>query len=166
MAVTDLKTKIKAITNEDDLRELREYADKCLQEVKESKAFKCKAKLENEYKDKYLLKYGRNVCKAFSTVNKKDMEIIHIIEIVFAGRGFFRCKVKGVHIKFDDDYRQISHLTANDWGSVYVSYLEDDQYDIRGDENNIGEIITKEKAMELIETAKNDFNDIVTKWDI
>ena len=56
MAVTDLKTKIKAITNEDDLRELREYADKCLQEVKESKAFKCKAKLENEYKDKYLLK--------------------------------------------------------------------------------------------------------------
>ena len=98
MAVDDLKTKIKAITNEDDLRELREYSDKCLQEVKESKAFKCKAKLENEYKDKYLLRYGRNIGKAVSTVNKKDMEIIHIIEIVFAGKGFFRCKVKNYSI--------------------------------------------------------------------
>lgn len=164
MAVNDLKTKIKAITNEDDLRELREYADTCLQEVKESKAFKCKAKLENKYKDKYLLKYGRNIGKAISTVNKKDMEIIHVIEIEFVGKGFFRCKVKGVQIKFDDEYRQLSHLTANDWGSVYVSYVDDEQYDIR--EDQIDEIITKEKAMELIEIAKNDFNDIVTKWDI
>lgn len=165
MAVKDLKTKIKAITNEDDLRELREYADTCLQAVKESKAFKCKAKLENKYKDKYLLKYGRNVCKAFSsTANKNDMEIIHIIEIEFVGQGFFRCKVKGIHIKFDDDYEQISHLTANDWGSAYVSYIEDEQYDLREDE--IDEIITKEKAMELIEVAKNDFNDIITQWDI
>lgn len=164
MAVKDLKTKIKAITNEDDLRELRNYADMCLQEVKDSKTFKCKAKLENKYKDKYLLKYGRNICKAFSTVNKKDMEIIHVLEIEFAGKGFFRCKVKGVQIKFDDEYKQIAHLTANDWGSVYVSYIEDEQYDIC--ENQIDEIITKEKAMELIEIAKNDVNDIVTKWDI
>lgn len=163
MAVKDLKTKIKAITNEDDLRELREYADTCLQAVKESKAFKCKAKLENKYKDKYLLIYGRFIGKAFSSVNKKDMTIIHVEEIEFSGRGFFRCKVKGIHIKFDDEYERISHLTA-DWGSAYVSFIEDNQYDLREDE--IDEIITKEKAMELIEVAKNDFNDIITKWDI
>lgn len=163
MAIDDLKTKINELTSESELRELRNYADTRLQSLKEAKEMENKSEHENRYKGKYLLLYGRTVSMTHSEVNKNEMRIVHVEDINFVGRGFFRCKVKSIHINFDDEWKKIAHITG-DWGSAYVSYTVDDNFDLR--EEDIDEIISKEKAMELITNAKEDFNNIITTWDI
>ena len=160
----ELKDKIKTITDENSLRSLREFSDKCLQEAKEKKAQAIKSELEAKYKDKYLVMYGKHVMMMASTQNKNDIKIVHVLDIDFKGLGFFRCHAKIVHIKFNDEWKQVSHLTS-DWGSSYISYSEDEQFDIH--ESDIDEVHDDNTAIkDLIKSAKDDFNDIINTWDV
>jgi len=160
----ELKDKIKAITDENSLRSLREYSDRCLQEAKEKKAQASKSELEAKYKDKYLVIYGRHVMMMASIPNKNDIKIVHVLGIEFKGNGFFRCHAKIVHIKFNDELKQVAHLTS-DWGSSYVSYSEDEQFDIH--ESDIDEVYDDNTEIKkLIQLAKDDFNTIIDSWDV
>ena len=98
----DLKEKICNLTDENELREIRDYADARLQQVKEEKAFAKKEILEAKYKDKYIVKYGSNWIQNSRTLskNENDITIAHILNISFQGRDFFRCHAKVIHIKY------------------------------------------------------------------
>jgi hypothetical protein len=160
----ELKDKIKTITDENSLRSLREFSDRCLQEAKEKKAQVSKSEFEAKYKDKYLVIYGRHVTMMSSVPNKNDIKIVHVLGIDFKGHGFFRCHAKIVHITFNDEWKRVAHLTS-DWGSSYISYSEDEQFDIH--ESDIDEVYDDNTEIKkLIKLAKDDFNDIIDTWDV
>ena len=99
-----------------------------------------------------------------SVPNKNDIKIVHVLGIDFKGHGFFRCHAKIVHITFNDEWNRVAHLTS-DWGSSYISYSEDDQFDIR--ESDIDEVYDDNTEIKkLIKLAKDDFNDIIDTWDV
>ena len=168
MGLTDEQkvSKIKNLINEIDgvsqLRDIREFADLHVQLAKEAEALANSAELEAKYRGKYLIMYGRHVSMMMSTQNKNDIRIVHVLDIKFKGHGFFRCHARVIHIKFNDEWKQISHLTS-DWGSSYISYTDDKQYDIH--ENDIDEIVDKGRAEELVRRAKEDYMKIANRWD-
>ena len=162
----DIKEKIGNLTNEDELRELREFADARLQQVKEEKAFAKKEVLEAKYKDKYIVKYGSDWKKnsSASPKNENDITIAHILNISFQGRGFFRCHAKVIHIEYDTESSMISHLTSDGFNEVNIHCFEDTQYDLR--ESEIDKIITQNEANGLIADAKKLQKEIMNNWDL
>ena len=158
----DIKKWIRSLSDEDALRELRDYSDEHLQDLKERKARSSKAEIEEKYRDKYLVFYGRHVAMTSRVPNMNDITIVHVLDVDFVGRGFFRCHVREIHIKYDDEWNQVSHLTS-DWGSAYISCSDDTQYDIR--ENEIDGIIDREKVMEIVGKARENCAKIADMWD-
>ena len=161
--ISEIKNRIGSITDVGMLRSIRNFADKCVQDAKESAAKVNKAELEKKFLDKYLVIYGSHVTMMSSLPNKNDIKIVHVLDIDFQGNGFFRCHAKVVHIKFNDEWNQVAHLTS-DWGSSYISYSDDTQYDVY--EKNIDMIIDKAEADKIVADAKADYNKIVESWDI
>lgn len=161
--ISEIKDRIKSIADVDMLRNIRNFADKCVQDAKASEAKVNKAELEKKYLDKYLVIYGSHVTMMSSMPNKNDIKIVHVLGIDFRGNGFFRCHAKVVHIKFNDEWNQVAHLTS-DWGSSYISYSDDTQYDVY--EKDIDTIIDKAEADKMVTDAKADYNKIVESWDI
>ena len=151
------------ITDETELKKIRDIADKRLHEVKAEKEYKQKELLEEKYRGKYLLFYGRNVSMMCTTKNPNDIKIVHVLDIHFQGNGFFRVKAKIIHIKYNDEWQQIKHLTS-DWTSSYISCSEDDSFDIR--EGDIDEIIDKQKVDKMIKNLKDTQNRIFDNWDM
>lgn len=162
----DIKEKISNLTVEDELRELRDFADARLQQVKEEKAFAKKEVLESKYKDKYIVKYGSDWMKnnITSTKNENDITIAHILSISFQGRGFFRCHAKVIHIEYDTESSMISHLTSDGFNEVNIHCFEDTQYDLN--ENDIDKIISQNEANEIIADAKKLQKEIMKNWDL
>ena len=162
----DIKEKISNLTAEDELRELREFADARLQQVKEEKAFAKKEVLEAKYKDKYIVKYGSDWMQnsRICTKNKNDITIAHILNISFQGRGFFRCHAKVIHIEYNSESTFISHLTSDGFNEVNIHCFEDTQYDLN--ESDIDKIITQNEANGMIADAKKLQKEIMKNWDL
>lgn len=164
--IENIKEQIGNLTNEDELRELREFADARLQQVKEEKAFAKKEVLESKYKDKYIVIYGSDWMKnsRICTKNENDITIAHILNISFQGRGFFRCHAKVIHIEYDSESSFVSHLTADGFNEVNIHCFEDTQYDLN--ENEIDKIITQNEANEIIADAKKLQKEIMKNWNL
>jgi len=163
-AVSVMMKMMDTITDVDTLRSLREYADNRVQSEKNAKAMQNKAELENKYKGRYLVIYGHYITMTHSTVNKNDIKVVYVKDIEFKGHGFFRCKAKAVHIKYNDELKQPYHLTADEWGSVSISYTEDDQYDIN--ESDIAKVTGRAEAYEIIGNCRKDINNVLDYMDI
>lgn len=161
--MTDLYKSIDTINDIDQLRQIRSFVADKIDKIHKQQSESDRQELEKKYKDKYLLCYGKFVAMAQTTVNENDMTIIHVLDIKFQGNGFFRCHAKAIKIIFNDEYDQVYHLTG-DWGSTRIEYDENEQYDVR--ESDISKIITKEEANDLIKKAKDDFETIISTWDI
>lgn len=161
----DIKEKISKLSNEDELRELREYADARLQQVKDEKAIANKEVLEAKYKDKYLVIYGSDGFKiGAGNTNKNDIKIVHVLDISFVGRRRFRCHAKVIHIQYDSESTFISHLTANGFNEIRMECFEDAQFDL--DEANINEIIDENQANKMIADAKKYQKEIMKNWNL
>jgi len=160
----ELKEKICKLSDENELRDIRDYADARLQQVKEEKAFAKKEILEAKYKDKYLVKYGSSLMKSGTLPNKDDITIIHVLDIAFQGRDFFRCHAKVIHIKYDDDMGIVGHLSAAGYNDINIQCYEDSQYDLH--ESDIAEIIDQNKANQIIAEAKEFQKEIMKNWNL
>ena len=77
--ITEIKNSIKGLSDESALRSLREYADSCLQKVKEQKAAASIDKIAKKYKDKYLLLYGRHYTRLASIVNPSEFVLHKVV---------------------------------------------------------------------------------------
>jgi len=150
------------ITDETELKQIRDMADKRLEEIREAKQIEQKEILEEKYRGKYLVFYGRTVSMTNTIKNPNDIKIVHILDIKYRGEGFFKANAKVVHIKYNDEWQQIKHLTS-DWTSAYISSSEDNAFNIR--ECDIDEIIDKQKADRMIKQIKNSQIRILDNWD-
>lgn len=162
MDLEKIKQSIDASLSEHDLKELRNYAVSRLEEVRKQKELSNKAEVEMKYKGKYILCYG-NAMKMVGTLkNKNDIKIVYVEDTDFQGHGFFRCKAKIFEIKYNDEYNLVSHIGAEDYGEVYVSFEHDDQYSFY--EHDIDRILTKEEVIEMLDEAKATQIDIMDEW--
>lgn len=154
---------LNTITDETELKQIRDMADKRLEKIREAKQIEQKEILEEKYRGKYLVFYGRNVSMMCTTKNPNDIKIVHVLDIHFQGNGFFRVKARIIHIKYNDEWQQIKHLTS-DWTSSYISCSEDDSFDIH--ESDIDEIIDKQKVDNMIKNLKDTQNRIFDNWEM
>lgn len=159
MELEKIKKNIDASFSENDLKELRDYAGSRLEEVRKQKALSNKAELELKYKGKYILCYGHSMQIG---KNKNDIKIVYVEDTDFQGHGFFRCKAKIIEIKYNDDYNLASHIGAEDYGEVYVSFEHDDQYSFY--EHDIDRILTKDEIIEMLDEAKAAQIDMMDEW--
>lgn len=160
-----LKQEIDKIQDENTLKDVRDYAAQNLEKIRTAKRETELSTINDKYKDKYLLIYGRTLTMnvSCSEENKYDMKIVHVLDVNFVGTEFFRCHAKVIHIEYDNEMDMIKHLTS-DFGCTTVDYEEDEQYDVRIYE--IAEMIDKEKVDELVKQAKQDINNMLDQWDI
>lgn len=161
--INTLKKLIDKVEDESALRQIRNYADNVLQNVKKQKELMNKTELENKYKGKYLLMYGSYASMTHRETNKNDIKIIHVLDIDFKGNGFFRCHAKVIHFKFGDEYKSIAHLNS-DWDSAYISITDDEQYDIN--EREISKVIDKNEAEKIIDKYKENYLNLMKNWRI
>lgn len=161
MDLEKIKKNIDASLSEHDLKELRDYAGSRLEEVRKQKELSNKAEIELKYKGKYILCYG-NAMQMIGGKNKNDIKIVYVEDTDLQGHGFFRCKAKIIQIKYNDEYNLVSHIGADDYGEVYVSFEHDDQYSFY--ENDIDKILTKEEVIEMLDEAKATQIDMMDEW--
>ena len=161
--INTLKKLIDKVEDETALRQIRNYADNVLQNVKKQKELMNKTEIENKYKGKYLLMYGSYASMIHRETNMNDLKIIHVLDIDFKGNGFFRCHAKVLHFKFGDEYKSISHISS-DWDSAYISITDDEQYDIN--ENEISEVIDKDEAEKIIDKYKENYLNLMKNCNI
>ena len=160
--ITEIKKSIKELNDESGLRSLREYADSCLQKVKEQKAAASIDKIAKKYKDKYLLLYGRHYTRLTSFVNPAEFTIIHVEDIEYAGATHFRCKAKIICVGHNDKYSAESFL-ADKYDGFKLVVKSDHQRNIKY--SDIDEIITKEKATEMINEFKQKVCASCDNWE-
>ena len=118
--------------------------------------------VELKYKGKYILCYGKTMEMNGVIKNKNDIKIVYVEDTDFQGHGFFRCKATIIQIKYNDEYNLVSHIGAEDYGEVYVSFEQDKQYSFY--ENDIERILTKEEVIELLDEAKAVQIDMMDEW--
>lgn len=162
MDLEKIKKNIDASLSENDLKELRDYADSRLGEIRKQKELSNKAELELKYKGKYILCYGRTIQMNGGVKNKNDIKLVYVEDTDLQGHGFFRCKAKIIQIKYNDEYNLVSHIGADDYGEVYISIEDDDQYSFY--EQDIEKILTKEEVIEFLDEAKAAQIDMVDEW--
>ena len=162
MDLEKIKKNIDASLSEHDLKELRDYAGSRLEEVRKQKELSNKAEVEIKYKGKYILCYGRTIQMNGGVKNQNDIKIVYVEDTDFKGNGFFLCKAKIIKIKYNDEYNLISHIGADDYGEVYVSFEADDQYYFY--EQDIEKILTKEEVIEMLDEAKAIQIDMMDEW--
>lgn len=163
----ELKEKINNLTDETELKEISLWADARRQQLKDEKAMANKTELEAKYKGKYLIKYGRQMMAMavkFNRDNLDDITIIHVLDIDFKGRGFFRCHAKVIHIQYDPETSLVGHLTSNGFNEVKIQCFEDSQYDIN--ETDIAQIVDQNTANGIINEAKKYQVEIMNNWDL
>ena len=162
MDLEKIKKNIDASSSENDLKELRDYADSRLGEIRKQKELSNKAELELKYKGKYILCYGRTIQMNGGVKNKNDIKIVYVEDTDFQGHGFFRCKAKIIQIKYNDEYNLVSHIGADEYGEVYISIEHDNQYSFY--EQDIEKILTKEEVIEFLDEAKAAQIYMVDEW--
>ena len=162
MDLEKIKKNIDASLSEHDLKELRDYADFRLEEVRKQKELSNKAEIELKYKGKYILCYGRTMKMIGGVKNKNDIKIVYVEDTDFQGHGFFRCKAKIIQIKYNDEYNLVNHIGAEDYGEVFVSFEHCDQFNFY--ENDIDKILTKNEVIEMLEEAKAVQIDMMDEW--
>lgn len=163
----ELKEKINNLTDETELKEISLLAVARRQQLKDEKAMANKTELEAKYKGKYLIKYGRQLMAMavkFNRDNLDDITIIHVLDIEFKGKGFFRCHAKVIHIQYDPETSLVGHLTSNGFNEVKIQCFEDSQYDIN--ETDIAQIVDQNTANGIINEAKKYQVEIMNKWDL
>lgn len=163
----ELKEKINNLTDETELKEISLLADARRHQLKDEKAMANKTELEAKYKGKYLIKYGRQLMAMavkFNRDNLDDITIIHVLDIEFKGKGFFRCHAKVIHIQYDPETSLVGHLTSNGFNEVKIQCFEDSQYDIN--ETDIAQIVDQNTANGIINEAKKYQVEIMNKWDL
>ena len=163
----ELKEKINNLTDETELKEISLWADARRQQLKDEKAMANKTELEAKYKGKYLIKYGRPMMAMAIKINRDnldDISIIHVLDIDFKGRGFFRCHAKVIHIQYDPETSLVGHLTSSGFNEVKIQCFEDSQYDIN--ETDIAQIVDQNTANGIINEAKKYQVEIMNNWDL
>ena len=161
----EIAEKIDKMLDEETLRSIRNYSDNRLQTVKNQKEMAQKANLESKYLDKYILIIGRNfTMSGYSEPDPNNITIAHVLSIKFQGRGFFRCHAKVFKINFNNEFKSISHLTANASASCELELFDDEQFDFS--ETNRLEIISKEKALSLINESKESIVKLMENADL
>ena len=160
--ITEIKNSIKGLSDESSLRSLREYADSCLQKLKEQKAAASIDKIAKKYKDKYLLLYGRHYTRLTSIVNPAEFTIVYVEDIDYAGATHFRCKVKLIRAAQGDKFSAEGFL-ADKYAGFKLEVKTDHQHNI--EYSDIDEIITKEKATEMINEFKKKICDSCDNWE-
>ena len=160
--ITEIKNSIKELSDESSLRSLREYADSCLQKVKEQKAAASIDKIAKKYKDKYLLLYGRHYTRLASMVNPAEFTIVHVEDIDYAGATHFRCKAKLIRAVQGDKFSAEGFL-VDKYAGFKLEVKTDHQHNI--EYSDIDEIITKEKATEMINEFKKKICDTCDGWE-
>ena len=160
--ITEIKNSIKVLNDESALRSLREYADSCLQKVKEEKAAANIDKIAKKYKDKYLLLYGRHYTRLASIVNPVEFTIVHVEDIDYAGATHFRCKAKMIRAAQNDKFSTEVFL-VDKYDGFKIEVKTDHQHNIQY--SDIDEIITKEKAVEMINEFKKKICDSCDGWE-
>lgn len=163
----ELKEKINNLTDESELKEISLLADARRHQLKDEKAMANKTELEAKYKGKYLIKYGRQLMAMavkFNRDNLDDITIIHVLDIEFKGKGFFRCHAKVIHIQYDPETSLVGHLTSNGFNEVKIQCFEDSQYDIN--ETDIAKIVDQNTANGIINEAKKYQVEIMNNWDL
>lgn len=162
MDLEKIKKNIDASLSEKDLKELRDYAGYRLEEVRKQKELSNKAEVELKYKGKYILCYGRTMEMIGGIKNKNDIKIVYVEDTDFQGNGFFRCKAKIIQIKYNDEYNLVSHIGAEEYGEVYVTFEQDKQYSFY--EQDIEKILTKDEVIEMLDEAKAAQIDMMDEW--
>lgn len=160
--ITEIKNSIKGLSDESSLRSLREYADSCLQKIKEQKAAASIDKIAKKYKDKYLLLYGRHYTRLASIVNPAEFTIVHVEDIDYAGATHFRCKAKIIRAAQGDKFSAEGFL-VDKYAGFKLEVKTDHQHNI--DYGDIDEIITKEKATEMINEFKKKVCSNCDNWE-
>lgn len=162
----EITEKIDKMLDEETLRNIRNYSDIRLQTVKNQKEMAQKAILESKYLDKYILIIGnKNITMiGHSVPDPNNLTIAHILSIEFQGRGFFRGHAKVCKIHFNNEFKSIVHLTANASASCELEMFDDEQFDFH--ESDRLEIISKEKALELIKESKESIVKLMEKVDL
>lgn len=162
----EIENKIDKMFDEETLRCIRNYSDNRLQAVKNQKEMAQKATLESKYLDQYILIIGsKNITKiGYSDPDPNDLTIAHILSIKFQGRGFFRGHAKVCKVHFNNEFKSIAHLTANACASCEMEMFDDEQFDFH--ESDRLEIISKEKALELIKEAKESIVKLMENVDL
>ena len=155
----EITEKIDKMLDEETLRSIRNYSDNRLQTVKNQKEMAQKANLESKYLDKYILIMGRKnfTMAEYSKPDPDNITIAHVLSIKFQGKGFFRCHAKVFKINFNNEFKSISHLTANASASCELEMFDDEQFNFS--ETDRLEIISKEKALTLI----NEYKESIVK---
>lgn len=162
MDLEKIKKNIDVSFNEHDLKVLRDYAGSRLEEVRKQKELSKKAEIEMKYKGKYILCYGTDITMIGGDKNKNDIKIVYVEDTDFQGHGFFRCKVKIIQIKYNDEYNLVRHISAGEYGEVYVSFEYDEQYNFY--EQDIERILTKDEVIEMLDEAKVAQIDMMDEW--
>ena len=162
----EIAEKIDKMLDEDTLRSIRNYSDNRLQTVKNQKEMAQKANLESKYLDKYILITGRKnfTMSGYSEPDPNNITIAHVLSIKFQGKGFFRCHAKVCKINFNNEFKSISHLTANASASCELEMFDDEQFDFH--ESDRLEIISKEKALALIKESKESIVKLMENVDL
>lgn len=162
----EIAEKIDKMLDEDTLHKIRNYSDNRLQAIKNQKEMAQKAYLESKYLDKYILIIGsKNITMiGHSDPDPNDLTIAHVLSIKFQGRGFFRGHAKVCKIHFNNEFKSISHLTANAYASCELEMFDDEQFDFR--ETDRIEIISKEKALTLIKESKESIVKLMENVDL
>ena len=127
--IANIKNEIDIVNDIPSLRELRDYADARLQQLKQD-TYQAKIDEYNEkYKDKYLLIYGKTYDTVYS-VNPNEIKIVHVLDVTFGREESFRCLAKTIEINYASEETIVNHLSAKSYSECHVSMFVEDQYDV------------------------------------
>lgn len=151
------------------LRNLREHIDSLVQNVKHEKEVKNIEKYRQIYEGKFMLTYARvpYLLSSIKEYNTRDMTISKIVSVLFVGRGFIRCKVKALKIKYDGErygHSAGAGLLNKVYRAAEIEYIEDENYDINlGDEPMF---INETEIRRLIEEFEDYKTDICNSFKL
>lgn len=122
------------ITDVNHLRDLREFFDERVQEVKQ------KQKRENANIDKYrqtyegkiMLTYGKQWAGPVAVPNLQDIKIVKVNKLDFVSNGFIRADVDVLNLKYMTPRHELNTgLTADEYDEITIDTYHDDQYSIQ-----------------------------------
>lgn len=131
------------------LRNLREHIDSLVQDVKHEKEAENIEKCRQIYEGKFMLTSIKEYGRCATTIRK-------IVSVRFVGRGFIRCKTKGLRMKYDNDLYEPS-MYGGLYGVAEIEYIEDDDDDISlSDEPTFIDEAEIRRRIEEFERCKTD----------
>lgn len=153
------------LTDENELKDIRDMAAARLEQIREEKAVSSKQELDKKYKDKYLLFYGKQLTMSGpSEPDKNHLKIVHVIDCNFRGRDFIRVQAKVIEIQYDSEPTSLMKLGCTGFGECHTEFYEDFNYDFH--ENQIVKIIDKNEVNEMVKKAVDYNNYMMAEWDV